>query len=344
MLFARKNFAQYADGVLLLEVGIVGGLGLKLLIIKRLNCIHRASWLRSIDAGSLGTSLMLLAKFLRNNIRMESSFRKATETALKLMLTPVVRFWMQRSGSLQRFVDLLKIVFVEVALEDMKRKQENITISRISAMTGVHRTDVSKITKGQPEDARNLPHVVTRVVGQWEHNKRYLDEDGKPRELTVKGSRSEFKALVETVSKSIGAPSVLFDLERTGSIVRTENGVKLVRATIKHTGIEERSLNLVSRNVSTMFAAISENIEGQNEVPHYMLRTEYDNVLVRDLPKIRKWLQREGRKFHKRARDFLSKFDQDIHPEYEAEAGARVVLGGFSWVEEPVRVPELEEV
>lgn len=266
---------------------------------------------------------------------MSDTFRDAAEGALRTMLRPIVRFWVNRMGSIQRFSGILKELFVEVAVEEMNKRSEQITISRISVMTGLHRTDVSRIYRGEVEQVQSIPDVVTRVIGLWEQSREFTGTDGKPKILSVKGRKSEFAKLVAAVSKSIGPASVLYELERSGSVVRREEGVELTHAMARWTGDFERSINLASRNAATMFASIEENIREANDIPHYFIRTEYDNVLVKKVPEIRAWVNREGKKFHKCLREYLASCDQDTNPAIGERGGAKVVVAGFSWVEEP---------
>ncbi|MCB0346946.1 MAG: hypothetical protein KDD66_17640 [Bdellovibrionales bacterium] len=266
---------------------------------------------------------------------MSKILRDAAEGALRTMLSPIVRFWINHLGSIQRFVGILKEIFVQVAVEEIKKRGEQVTISRISIMTGLHRLDVTKIYRGEVEHVQSVPDVVTRVIGHWEQSRAYTNPDGSPRILSIKGRKSEFAKLVATVSKSIGPPSVLYELERTGVIEIDGDKAKLVYPLTRSVGEFDRLIELTSKNVGTMFSSIDENIRQVNKVPHHFIRTEYDNVLVGAVPEIRAWINREGKKFHKRVREYLASRDQDISPVIGERGGARVVVAGFSWVEEP---------
>lgn len=57
--------------------------------------------------------------------------------------------------------------------------------------------------------------------------------------------------------------------------------------------------------------------------------TEYDNVCLDELPKVKEWLLKEGTKFHKKARDFISKYDLDVTPNDKKIGGGHVFLGAF---------------
>jgi hypothetical protein len=65
------------------------------------------------------------------------------------------------------------------------------------------------------------------------------------------------------------------------------------------------------------------------------IHTEYDNVPTKDLPKIRAWLLDQGKAFHRRAREYLSRFDRDVsRTSSESDSGSgRVIVTAFSWTE-----------
>ncbi|MCB0344947.1 MAG: hypothetical protein KDD66_07510 [Bdellovibrionales bacterium] len=263
--------------------------------------------------------------------------------ALMHMLKPLVRYWIRGSNTIQDFVDLLKLVFIQVAVEEMEHTGSKINVSRISVMTGVHRTDVTKVYKQQEEPSREVPDVVSRVIGKWQSDSSFTTTEGKPRIISFGDDNSEFVSLVRSVSKSVSPGSVLFELERCNSVRRSSKGLALVRTTHKVTTDVLRATEIMSKDAESLMSAIHENIESAAEVsPNLHIRTEYDNVFLKDIPKIREWLRVEGKKFHKKARDYLSKFDKDINERQEA-AGATVVLTAFSMITEPAAEAATEE-
>ncbi|MCB0346977.1 MAG: hypothetical protein KDD66_17795 [Bdellovibrionales bacterium] len=260
------------------------------------------------------------------------------DQALLVMLRPVARFWVRRGEKLQRLVDILKIAMVEAAVEEMERQSEKVTISKISTVSGVHRKDAAKIRKEHNDPPQSVPSIVQRVIGFWSQNEDYRTAEGKPRVL----SYSEFEDMLAKVSKSIGPRSVLFELQRSGAVEVSRGNYKLVYSRLKHTQFFDRSMNLVARSVDTMIEAAEENINQVNDSPNLFVRTEFDNVFMDDIPKIRAWIEREGKKFHVRAREFIAKCDADISMLEKREAGGKVVISSFS-LTSPVKAKQQED-
>lgn len=255
--------------------------------------------------------------------------------ALRMLMRPIVRFCLRGSNTIQDFLDLAKVVFVEVAADEIERTADKVNVSRISVMTGVHRRDVTRIYRDESEPIRSSPSVLTRVIGLWEGSRTYTTKSGKPRTLSCKGDDSEFHQLVRQVSTNIKPGTILFELERMGLVEKTARGVRLQKQVQRMGGEPEKLYDLLSRDVESLVSAVDENISANGESPNLHIRTEYDNIYTEDLPTIRSWLLEEGKEFHRRAREFLSQYDKDITSKTGKRAGATVTLGAFSKIQEP---------
>ncbi len=260
---------------------------------------------------------------------------------LELLVRPIVRYCLSSGHSIQELVEVIKTSFVRVAEEELQKDLSEINLSRISVMTGLHRTEVARIrSAGGIPDSTSIG-VLGRVIGQWEQDVRYQDKEGKPRALTYQGEKSEFFTLVKLVTKNVKPATVLFELERSGNVVRTEQGLKFARQLGGVEGDPVRSFSLLSRSLDALIRGSVQNIANLRKTANLHIHTEYDNLVASSLPTVERWLLDEGKVFHRQARDYLSKLDRDISTEVsaESEAGARVTVVAFSLTEEPERVP-----
>ncbi|MFN8389745.1 MAG: DUF6502 family protein [Bdellovibrionota bacterium] len=260
-----------------------------------------------------------------------------TNAQLKLLaalLRPAVRFALRSGLHIQELLEAAKAAFVAVAEEELIRAGEKANISRLSAATGIHRRDIMRLT-GSTEQTPKAASLVSRVLGQWLHDRRFLSPTGKPRALTVTGASAEFRKLVHAVSRDLNPGTVLFELERLGAAKRKgKNGERLeliAHAYVPRKDAQE-SYRLLARDLEQITSAVNENVTLQPETPHLHATTEFDNIRVDALPEIRKHLLWEGSKFHARMRKYLSRYDLDIAPA-NAAGGARVSLTAFSFVE-----------
>ncbi len=277
---------------------------------------------------------------------MRSDLRQGFLDALAIVLRPVARFCIRRNLSLRDMTELAKVVFVEVAAEEISKSTEKVNVSRISLCTGMHRQDVKRIFRdGEKKDYS--PGYITRVMGQWQQDEAYLNPSGKPRILEYEGENSEFNQLVRKVTGDVHPGTVLFQLERLGAVEKTAKGLKLRGFVYVPKADPIEGFKLFAKDTFHLLSAVDENILGSQKIPNLHIRTEFDNIAKSDLPKIRKWIAKEGSRFHQKIRKFVSKFDLDINKRKNAEGGGRFVLGSFSRCvgteDEMLNLPEVEE-
>lgn len=253
---------------------------------------------------------------------------------LRLMLKPLARFCLRHSLRIQELEEAAKIVLIEAAKEEIERSEEKVNISRLSAVTGLHRRDVMRIFReGRTiEEPRNL---VSRVIGQWLNDRRFTTTRGTPRVLVGEGEQSEFHKLVRLLSNDVHPGTVLFELERVGAVERTAKGLRLVASGYVPKGNPKEGFELLSLDTGDLICAVDENVFSPGDIPNLHARTEYDKIRADMLPKIREWILEEGSEFHRRLRNYLSQFDLDISPDdgYRGKF-ARVVVGAFSRIYE----------
>ncbi|MCB0352818.1 MAG: hypothetical protein KDD64_04810 [Bdellovibrionales bacterium] len=254
---------------------------------------------------------------------------------IRAVLRPIVRLCLRRATTIQDFVRVAKAVFLEVAEEELRLRGDKVNISRLSVLTGIDRKEIMRLnSEGQPE-LEEPGSLYGRVMAMWRHSRRFQTKSGAPRVLTLEGDDSEFRELVRLVSASISPGTVLYELEKLGQVQRTKNGLKLLRDAAPLATDHYKGDLLLGSEIETLSDTIEENVKRDTAVGHHQLRTEYDNILQRELPQIRMWFLEEGKLFHRRVREFLSKFDLDVSPrKNEEKAGAKVVFSSFSWTTE----------
>ncbi|MCB9029722.1 MAG: hypothetical protein H6619_01610 [Deltaproteobacteria bacterium] len=245
-------------------------------------------------------------------------------------MKPIIRFCVKHQMNLQDLLEASKSVFLEVAEEELTSKGEKINMSRLSAITGVHRKDTARIYKnGERRDPTG--NITSRVIGLWRELPEYTTKNKRPRTLTFKGEDSEFTKLVAAASTDIRPGAILFALEQLDAVEKTKTGLKLKAAAYVPRNNPAEGIRLVSEDVEDLMDAVFENIESQEEeLPNYHAKSIYDNISKDDVPKIRKWFMKQCSQFQSKVEKYLAQHDLDINPQPEKEGGERVVLGIFT--------------
>jgi hypothetical protein len=255
--------------------------------------------------------------------------------ALKLLLKPVVRFCLSHSLKVQEVSELLKHAFLEVAAEEIKRQGALPSTSKVAAISGLQRRDVAKLVTTPIVEPSNV-NLITRIIGQWRYDKRFLDSTGSPMTLQTGSKQSQFAELVRTVNKDINPYTVLFELERLNYVEQTSEGLRLTVAIHQAVDDVEESLGILASDVGDLIQAVDENTFRRELVPNLHLRTEYDGIPPAKVPELRKWILHEGTRFHRKIAEYIAAFDQDLNPPADgvlrvpSEECVRVVIGSFS--------------
>jgi len=256
------------------------------------------------------------------------------EDILVAVCRPALRLCLRNGVRVTRLLDLLKAEAAQLARLELEQAGEKQTVSRLSLMTGINRKEVKRILERDLDSRIEPLSIGARVIAHWQQSERWTTKKGKPKTLRIQGEEDEFSALVAEVNKDVGPAAILFDLERVGAVERTSRGLQLMASAFRLMTPRE-GYNLLARDIEALAEAAEENIERPEKVRNLHARTEYDNIYVADLPKVRLWLREEGLKLHERTRKFLAKFDKDLGGRPEEQGGGRVILGTFSLVKPP---------
>lgn len=253
---------------------------------------------------------------------------------LRALLRSLVRFCAKHAFKIQEVFDCLREEFLRHSQTLLEEAGEKITQSRLSIMTGISRREVEKALQGKLP-AQSPPSTLARVISRWRDDPRFCTSAGVPKNLTIDPERGEFRKLVASVSKDIGPATLLFELERLRFVEKIEQGKK--EATVKllvdnyiprgAAKVDEIS-EILSQDQSDLLNTVQYNIfEGQTKPQHH-LRTTYDKIRPEGVDHLRAWFLREGHALHLRAREEISKFDQDVNP--KSDFKGPTVKVGFS--------------
>jgi len=189
--------------------------------------------------------------------------------AIRRLLRPLVRLLIARGLLFPWAANLLREVYVDVALAEFPVAGKAQTDSRITLLTGVHRKDVKRL-RGAPADRAATPRGASlgaQVIARWLALPEYRDAQGAPRPLRRRSTGGEgpsFEALVRTVNTDIRPRVVLDEWLRLGLVrIDDEDRVCLdVQAFIPAEGSAEMAY-FFGRNLHDHLAAAVHNLLGE---------------------------------------------------------------------------------
>jgi len=201
----------------------------------------------------------------------------ALRRALQAVLRPLVRLLVEQGVPFYELAELLKGVYVDVALHDFPLDGKGQTDSRVTLLTGVHRKDVKRL-RNAPRESGDPPKSVTLgalLVARWTGTAAYLDAEGRPRPLPRKATRGpSFEKLVASVSKDIRPRAVLDEWLRLGvAHLDSDDRVCLnAEAFVPSRGFDEKAYYF-GRNLHDHVAAAAHNLAGRK--PAFLERSVY---------------------------------------------------------------------
>jgi hypothetical protein len=253
------------------------------------------------------------------------SFTLQTDALLRPVrrfLRPLVRLLIQGGVTYPVLADLLRSLYVEVAVSDLLKDPRAQTDSRISLLTGVHRKEIRR-WRSETHKPEAVPPVITRtsqIIGRWLRADEYLDSEGRPRPLP-RLPRSEggpsFESLVQSVTSDVRPRAVLDDWLNHGIVTldTTDCVVLNTAAFVPRPGSAEQ-LFYFGRNLHDHLSAAAANVTSLGPAPFVERAAHYDNLTPETMARLealgREAAQRLLTEFHRQALDLLDANDREL--------------------------------
>ncbi len=263
---------------------------------------------------------------------------------LRSLLRPLVRLLMRSGITFPVLADLLRGLYVDVALHDVLTNPSARTDSRVSLATGVHRKEIRRLRTVSPAASTEAPPIVTlasAIVGRWLGGADYTDAGGEPLALPRTGhapGSASFESLVAAITTDVRPRAVLEELLAQNLVV-LEAGERVrlnVAAFVPPPG-REAQLFYFGRNLGDHAAAASANIEAAGAAPFLDRSVHYDRLGAATIRR----LERAGREaaerllvdFNRIALAAAEEDDREAAAAPERPRAGRINLGVYLYVE-----------
>lgn len=210
-----------------------------------------------------------------------------------------------------RFQELLSAVKSCLVLQSRSLLEgEDISPNptKISVMTGLQRPDVAKHADASAIAPK--PSAISQIISTWMYGKRFTNKQGTPRILSASGRESEFSRLVASVSKELSPYTVLFEMERAGLLVHTDDGVQLMTSVQFINNDLEDGLRLLGRDISDLTEAVSQNLSNLSP-KNLHIRIEYDSIPTERIEKLKLEVFRKVQSCLVEVQEVIRRYDND---------------------------------
>jgi len=203
--------------------------------------------------------------------------------ALRRMLRPLIALLIRCGVTFPVVAELIRGLYVEVAVRDLLPDARARTDSRVSLMTGVHRKEIRRLRALVPADLP-VPAAVTvssQVMARWLSAPGYQDASGVPLDLPragPAGTRS-FESLVTAVTTDVRPRAVLDDWLSQGFASQLpDERLRLdVAAYLPRPGQAEQ-VYYFARNLADHIAASCANVLATGQPPFVDRSVHYDRL------------------------------------------------------------------
>jgi hypothetical protein len=269
---------------------------------------------------------------------MKISTLQALQAALIRMLRPLVRILLRNGMSFRTFSDLVKKLFVDVALEEFGLEGRKQSISRVSVLTGLSRKEVKRVLElPEPLDNESAEQYnrAARVIAGWRRDKDFLDRKGNPTDLKIQGKGTTFSALVKRYSGDLPVRAILDELSRVNAVSLLKNGrVRLRARSYIPQSDETIKIHILGTDAGYLISTIDHNLTNSETEPFFQRKVSYNNLPSEVLPKFRNLSSQAAQKLLERLDSWLAKHDRDTEPAGEG-TGRNVAGIGIYYFEEP---------
>lgn len=251
-----------------------------------------------------------------------------------------------RSGiTYQQFESAAKRAFVAEASSDTESRSRPTNTSRIAVRTGLSRKEVRKIREQSSaimvtaaESIADRSGPLARVLHAWHVDRRFLTDDGKPRDLDFQDEAIGFNALVRSVAGDVPPGAVRTELRRAGAVIELDDG--RLRATKRYYvpgNVGEKAITVLSGMVFPLTSGIVHNSDPGRTEEGFIQRFAFSQNLPSDkVAEFRQWSRQDATTFIERMDDWLAQHEtNELNVETESSLGTRTVGIGVFYYEGP---------
>ena len=257
-------------------------------------------------------------------------------SAVRRLLRPLVRILLDRGIAFDRFAELAREVYVEVADREFRLPGRKQTVSRISVLTGLTRKEVVRVLGHESMDdveGRASYNRAARVVTGWvqEHPLEGTASGAAP--LPIEGPAS-FSQLVRRYSGDMPVRAVLDELLRVNAVRLKDGEVELVhRHYIPPLG-ETRKLVYLGEDSADLMSTIAHNLTAAPDEARLQRKVFYDNIPLESMPAVRRIAREHAERLLDELAREMSRHDRDVNPDLDGNGRMRAVVGIY-FSEEP---------
>jgi hypothetical protein len=263
---------------------------------------------------------------------MSDSVKQTLLEAYRVLMGPLVRILLRQGISIAEFSEVIKAVYVEVALKDFKVSGRKATRTRIAVMTGLTRKEVKRVIDEAAKERFELKTGVnrlTRVLVGWHTDPDFTGPYGMPLELqyeTAVPGEPTVSELVKRHSGDMSPRSIIDELIRVSAVKETDAGwYRVLRRDYipEAQGVHnfERTGGVVRNFVNTIDFNMTKSAPGKGRFERQAIAD--DGIRKQDIPLFDQYLRERCQALLEEIDNWLTKL-----PKPDPKKGEEVIRTG----------------
>ena len=268
---------------------------------------------------------------------------EALQQALERLLMPLAQLAVARGVPYAVIDESLRRAYVAVAHMAHPGLPEHRRASRVSAATGLHRREVTRLLEAaaQPKGAAPARSPAAMVFAHWRTAKHYRTRSGAPRTLPRTGPAPSFETLAQAVTRDVHPRALLEELLRLrlATLDTARDTVTLGKAEFVPHGDSQRMLQWLGANVGDHLAGAVANVLGNQPLyPDQAVAAE--GLSAASVAQVRPLLHAHWQRVTEELVPLLERLiEQDSGIEPDQSYRVRFGVYGFDTAPTPIEAP-----
>jgi Family of unknown function (DUF6502) len=238
-------------------------------------------------------------------------------------LKPLVHVLLNCGITWREFAELARMSYVEVATNNFGKRGRPTNVSRTAILTGLARREVRRqrqlLGKSRPTPSGYVTKA-SLVLSAWHLDPDFLDRQGRPALLRLKGAGKTFASLIERAGGADVQPSTLLkELVSAGAVrTRTDGRLEAIKRDYIPHSMDEQLIRLWGTVIADVASTYVHNLTRTGKATRRFERAAVnDRIPLSAVSEFIRLLDQEGQAF-------LERMDQWLTAQQHKNSVARV--------------------
>lgn len=263
---------------------------------------------------------------------MDTPIHQSLHQAVLKLLRPLVRVLLRHGVSHDALAELGRRAFVEEGFAHMQRSGKRPTVSGVSALTGLSRKEVKRLSEADFDTlgaAANRRNRAIQVISGWTNDPDFRS-GAEPAVLRLDGDGASFAELVRRYSGDVTPVAMLGVLRESGNLALDDDRVELKQKAYIPLDTPLDLLNILGTDAGELIETIGHNMLAPPGERRFQRKVSSARVREEHLAAFREFSNR-------RSQQLLEEYDAWLaeHEVNGQQDDAAYVAVGIYYVEHP---------